>query len=90
MCQPDKDEVDQYRIFCVSGQAFIAVPNCHAVVAAAGVFVSFVIHDYFQELLVRQTGGTIPWTMTCFEFLMCTVGAALQIACSRSSLRIHA
>ena len=72
-------------IFCIPGQAFAELPRLHAVAAARGVFVSFLVHDYFQELLVRRTGGTIPWTMTIFEFLMCTVGAAVQIVCSSAT-----
>ena len=45
--------------------------------AAAGVFASFIAHDYLQEQLVLTTGGHLPLTMTSFEFFFCAVLAAL-------------
>lgn len=60
-----------------------APPWIHALVCSCGVFVSFILHDFLQELIVKMTKGRIPLGMTCFEFAACAGLPGLQLALSR-------
>ena len=51
----------------------------HAVFCSAGVFGSFILHDFLQESIVKSTHGALPLGMTVFEFLACAVCPALEL-----------
>ena len=71
------------RLCCLPSHLFDHARQAHGFISAAGVFISWIAHDFFQEMLVRTSGASIPFTMVATEFFMCTVGAALQIFTSR-------
>ena len=76
-------------VFCLPARLFNTPLRlyCHAFITGGGVFLSFIVHDYLQEMLVRRTHGTIPLTMTSCEFLLCTAGAGLQRLCQLCARR---
>jgi solute carrier family 35 (adenosine 3'-phospho 5'-phosphosulfate transporter), member B3 len=59
-----------------------APPWTHMVVCSSGVFVSFILHDFLQETIVKSTHGSIPLGMTAFEFLACAMCPAAELLAS--------
>eukprot|EP00873_Tetraselmis_striata_P001134 jgi/Tetstr1/421398/TSEL_001165.t1 len=53
---------------------------------AGGVYVSFIAHDYLQELIWHLPGYNFPQFMTLFEFVSCTVFPAAELAFKRTPL----
>ena len=51
---PASEEYERRAVFCLHGKLFDTMPQLHAVVCAAGVFASFVAHDYVQEVLLND------------------------------------
>jgi len=51
----------------------------HGAVCSGGVFASFVLHDFLQEVITKDTAGTLPLLMTSFEFGACSLLPALQL-----------
>ena len=54
----------------------------HGVVCSGGVFASFILHDFLQELITKTTEGRIPLGMTAFEFLACAFCPAVELLVS--------
>ena len=54
----------------------------HGAVCSVGVFASFILHDFLQELIVKTTEGRMPLGMTSFEFLACALCPAVELLVS--------
>jgi len=53
---------------------------------AGGVYSSFILHDYLQELIWHLPGYRFPQFMTLFEFVSCTIFPAGEMALTRTGL----
>ena len=82
------DEAPDERRAIFGLRCLIVAPAwVHGAVCTSGVFASFIVHDFLQELIVKSTGGCMPLFMTAFEFLACLSFPAIQLVLEQRDLR---